>query len=930
MSEIDKLEFVGREEHLNRIISLVQEAKTLHVVLVEGRGGIGKTWLLNELQSRLNKVKIGTSEIIDCDTPVFNDAEDLCTQIAKQLYDTTYPEWLLRLRQLREDENHLSQTAYQEERRQLEKFLVDEINRKSRHQRLVFLIDTVEKLGQPEVRAEVWEYIGNLCHQLDNAVLIFAGRSSIARQILEKSFKEDELTYLKLNEFTREDVQTYILSKEEQLHFTLEKDLVQKIIVLSGGSPIMIEFGVEYAYREVIPDWLESEDIETIPARLEKTGGFEAEMVRHITQLRTSMDRLTLLLSRIYPLDSYDIANLLELSIEEAQRLFIDAQSYFFIKPVMGGYQIALHDIVRDLVEKYVWTDIDPDFEWRKQDSRIAAKYFEKKDYELGPQKRILEVQLYSDDSHKVANIEFLIEELKQLREFNTTRWLWNALYADLTIGFETWYKVTNTIRTQAKKISFVNQLLGIVKQFEKDLDPDQKLKLIIFESRIVHALKDKSTTEHEVRKLEGILSEQSSNSSHKADIYNVLGMLNTKLHLYDEALKYQQECLSLVQGNRLSSAIPRVANLVGYLYRQLNNFQEAEKYYKLGWDAAMEVDTPDKGLTQVMASIQNNLGFLYGQQKDYVKAEQCFKAAIDMWSSVESEREIADAEIASAAILVDNGNYIKAKQLLERALSRCDNEENDNRILCRAYFQLGLNQWFSAEVVDEAVWDVTQVQWDLNLLSLAQDALDKSLKLAEKYGLEEELPKILHQTASVYWHIGFQKCDRSLQEQALKLNDRSYQTSLEYNDMRYAIDSLVGKAEFDYYAKAYENISDYARELSDRFQSYQNTYQLYFGRILRIEGDVAFQQENHDLAFAKYAQGIPQIFQNGGFGPYSIQHELNLLQKKIERLPIELSKTLIQQLKHQWQDNKALKEWCDQQMFLTRIRATKQPSSHA
>ncbi|MHC5732962.1 MAG: tetratricopeptide repeat protein, partial [Nostoc sp.] len=92
--------------------------------------------------------------------------------------------------------------------------------------------------------------------------------------------------------------------------------------------------------------------------------------------------------------------------------------------------------------------------------------------------------------------------------------------------------------------------------------------------------LKDKSTTENEVRKLEGILSEQSSNSSLQADIYNVLGMLNTKLHLYNEALKYQQECLSLVQGKKLSSAIPNVANQVGYLHRQLNNFQEAEKYY--------------------------------------------------------------------------------------------------------------------------------------------------------------------------------------------------------------------------------------------------------------------------------------------------------------------------------------------------------------
>ncbi|MEH2055819.1 MAG: tetratricopeptide repeat protein [Nostoc sp.] len=929
MSELDKLEFVGREEHLNRIISLVQEPN-LHVVLVEGRGGIGKTWLLQALQSRLNQVEIGTSEIIDCDMPVFNDAEDLYTQIAKQLYDSTYKEWLLQLRQLREDENRLGRIAYEQERRQLEKFLVDEINRKSSQQRLVFIIDTVEKLGQADVREEVWKYISDLCHQLDNAVFILAGRPSIARQVLKKSFKKEELTCLELNEFTNEDVQTYILSKEEQLHFTIGKELAKKIIILSGGSPIMIEFGVEYAYREVIPDWLESEDIETIPERLEKTGGFEAEMVRHITQLETSMDRLTILLSRIYPLDSSDIANLLELSTEEAQKLFIDAQSYFFIKPVMGGSQISLHDIVRDLVEKYVWTDIDPDQELRKRDSRIAAKYFEQKDYDLSPQKRILEVQRHSDDSQKVANIEFLIEEVKQLREFNTRRWLWNALYADPTKGFATWYKVTERIRSQAKKFSFVKQLVEIAKEFEKDLETAQKSELILFQSKIVHALKDKSTTEDEVRKLEVMLSEQSSNSSLQADIYNVLGMLNTKLHLYNEALKYQQECLSLVQGKKLSSAIPRVANQVGYLHRQLNNFEEAEKYYKLGWDAAMEVDTPDKGLTQVMASIQNNLGFLYGREKDYVKAEQCFKAAIDMWSSVESEREIANAEIASATILVENGNYVKAKQLLERALSRCDNEENDNRILCRAYFQLGLNQWFSAEVINEAVWDVTQVEWDLNLLSLAQDALEESLKLAEKYGIEEELPGILHQAASVCWHLGFQRCDRTLQEQALILNERSYQTSLEYNDTRYAIDSLVGKAEFDYYAKAYEHISDYAQELSDRFQSYQNIHTLYFGRILRIEGDVAFQQANYDFAFSKYAQGIPKIFQHGGFGPYSIQHELNMLQKKIERLPIELSKTLIQQLKSQWKDHKALKEWCDQQMFLTRIRATKEPFSHA
>ncbi|AUT00702.1 hypothetical protein CLI64_09990 [Nostoc sp. CENA543] len=930
MSGLDKLEFVGREEQLKRIISLVQAVEKQHIILVEGRGGIGKTWLLHELKSRLHQCAIGTSEIIDCDIPVFKDAGDLCTQIAKQLYDNTYQEWLLRLKRLREDENRLSKIAYEQERQQLEKFLVDAINRKSQQQKIVFLVDTIEKLGQPETREDAWKYISDLCQQLDNAVFILAGRPSIAHQILAINSPTDNFTYLELNEFTHEDVQTYILSKEEQLHFTLEENLVKKIVMLSGGSPIMIEFGVEYAYRQVIPDWLETEDVETIPSRLQKTGGFEAEMVRHITQLRTSMDRLTLMLSRIHPLNSYDIAHLLELSQAEAERLFIDAQSYFFIKPVMGGSQISLHDIVRDLVNKYVWPDIDPDREWRKRDSRLAAKYFEQQDYELGPQKRTLEMQRISDHSQQAANLDFLIEEIKQLREFKTRQWLWNALYANTQTGFDTWYTVTDRIRSQSKKFSLVNQLLGIAKQFEAELHPDQLMKLKIFESRIVHALQDKNATKNEVEKLEVMLAQQSADSVHQADICNVLGMLNAKLHLYNDALKYQQKCLSLVLDRKLSAVVPNVANQVGYLYRQLNNYQAAEEFYKLGWDAAMEIDSPNKGLTQVMASIQNNLGYLYGIQKNYIKAEQCFKAAIDMWTSVETEREIANAEIASATIWVNEGNYLKAQNLLERALSRCDSEENDNRILCRGYFQLGLNQWFSAEVENPAIWDVTQVKWDMNLLSLAQDALEKSLKLAEKYGIEEELPGILHQTASVYWHLGFQNSDRTLQTQALKLNDRSYKTSLEYNDIRYAIDSLVGKAEFDYYATTYEKIADYAQELGDRFPSYENVHGLYFGRILRIEGDVAFQQANYDIAFSKYAQAIPKIFLDGGFGPYSIRHELNLLQNKIARLPIELAKTLIQQLKSQWQDIKALKEWCDQQMFLTRIRANKQPSSHA
>jgi|GEM_PF-2884505 hypothetical protein len=936
MSELDKLKFVGREEYLTQIISLVKKSDPCHAILVEGYGGIGKTWLLQELKSRLclDEDEIRISEIIDCDAPILNDAEDLCTQIAKQLSEVTYREWLPQLRKLRENENRLGQTAYKEERRRIEKFLIDEINQVSRQQRLVFLIDTVEKVGQADVRKEFWEYISKLCHQLDNVVLILAGRPSIARHIFEQSlFKEGEFSCFELREFTCDEMHKYIDRKEEQLHFTLGKDLTEKIISLSSGRPIMIEFGVEYAYREVIPDWLQSsEDIESTKKRLQKTHGeefFEAAMVQHIMQLRTPIDRLTLILSRIYPLDVFAVGALLEISEEDAKELFDHAQSYFFIKSVMSGSQISLHDIVRDLVNKYVWTEIDPDIEWRKQDSCFAAKYFEVKDRELRQQKKDLQSQLISSSQVELIDINSRIEEVRQIRESITKQWLQNALYADPIVGFDTWYKVANKTRSLSKKFSFVNQLFSIVKQYEKDVNPDQQFKLIIFEAKIAYALKNKFGVEQEVEKLEEmLLSNQYSDSHDEADLCNVLGMLNAKLHLYDKALIYQKQCLSTVQ-DRNPSFIPHVANQVGYLYRQINDYNEAERYYKQGWNAAMQVEVPSRGLTQVMASIQNNLGFLYGIQKNYLQSDKCFKTAIDMWSMLIIDREIAGAEIASAIILRNRGKYKQAKELLERALTRCTNEVNDHQILCRAYLHLGWNQWFNAEIIDDFVWDTNQVRWDTNLLSQARSYLEESLKLAEKYGIEEELPAIQHQTASVCWHLANQTDDPLLLDKAIEMNNQSYQISLDYKNIRYAIDSLVGKAEFDYATGNYKNISNYINELYERFQSYEDGYSLYFGRIIRIEGDAAFQEENYDIAFEKYAQGISKISKHGGSGPYSIQRELNMLQQKIKRLPVVFAKVCINKLNDQWKNNIDLQEWCDQQTVLTRVRATQQSSSH-
>jgi DNA polymerase III delta prime subunit len=937
MADSMKLQFVGRKNYIDQIESYIQKTDKHHIILLEGDGGVGKTCLLQELKRRLESSPDKVNEIIDCDALLSKDAEYLCTQIANQLGKEIYKKWLSEMQELRKDGRDLPQNKYEKKRNALKKFLADAINKKSENQRQIFLIDTIEKLGEPNAQRESWNYIVDLFHQLNNAIFILAGRSlekdgspdkdkrvhtSIIREILKKSLNNEVLSCLWLNQLTEAESNLYILKKQETLNFSIRSELIPKINFLANGIPIILELLVEYIYRGITPDWMEN-DLKVIETQHQHDiQEFIPKLVRHITKIRTPMDRLVLMLSRIYPLDVNDVAALLKLSHDEAKKLFQDAQSYFFVKVLMNSLQISLHDIMRELIDNHVWNTLDPSNSRRKRDSYLAAEHFQRKDEQISQEKKEYEKIDASSNLSDTSEIKLKIAELSQLRESNTMKWLKNSLYADSKLGFETWYTVSQ--KSTKTKASFVKRLLTIVQNDSANhLTEDQEFKITILESKIINALDNATKTANRAKELEDTVKEledlqlQSSDPNHesvstrRANLYNVLGMLNTKLHLYAKALEYQKKCLCLVEINK-PSTIPAVANQVGYLYRQLSDIENAEKYYRLALSNAMKIDKPDRILTQVIASIQTNLGYLYGETEDNsVLSDQCFKAAKETLLSIDDVRKIAQTEIASAIIHRNRGEYDKSIELLVSALKRCDSEEDDNKDLCRAYFHLGWTYWFQSEIIDVSISDVSEIIWSEDLLIKAQDALEKSLSIAQKHGLEDELPGIQHQTASVYWHLGFQTKNEILKEKARNLNNEAYVLSNKYNDTRYAIDSLLGNAEFDYDAGIYEKISDYALELQDRFQSYKDSYKLYFGRMLRIEGDVKFREKNYALAFEKYALGIPKILEHGGFGPYSIRQELNLLQKKIEQLPVECYESLTQQLKEQWKTNTTLAKWC-------------------
>ncbi len=124
-----------------------------------------------------------------------------------------------------------------------------------------------------------------------------------------------------------------------------------------------------------------------------------------------------------------------------------------------------------------------------------------------------------------------------------------------------------------------------------------------------------------------------------------------------------------------------------------------------------------------------------------------------------------------------------------------------------------------------------------------------------------------------------------------------------------------------------YKDIPDYALTLEQEYQDQQENYPLFFGRMRRIQADIAFEMKEYDQALDYYAQGIAQIRQHGGYGMYFIDQELDRLEEKLHQLPPAIFAEWGKYLKEYWAQQEpaerysVLISWCDKQIIRNRLR---------
>lgn len=906
MSDKKKIPFIGRQDELDQILSLAKETKTRKVLFIEGDGGVGKTALLNQAYKEVKKISnnaLLVTEIIDFDDRSVLIPDNLRQKIAQMLGWQAFKEFHQEWNHLRETEKAGgSQEEILLKKEKVRKVFVDNFNKITQDTRVVIFFDTTDSLPS----TPVWDRLRKIIIDAKNTVFILAGRTSL--RLLETLEPELGKAVAKrsLSPMTVEDSLVYLQEKIEIVQLNISDEIAKKILYLAHGRPILIDLTVEWLSRKISLDWLNEVDPSPYRNISEKEKkSFEQNLVSHIIDLRHPIDQLSLILSRIYPLDLEGVTKF----FDRPNDLYQLSLELVFIK-TLPDHSISLHDEMRRMINEHIWPRIDKDGGRRRRDSEIALNLIDEK------------MAYYKD---RIKNIEtsgqhlfhgeLRIQEHQSQLEVLRKQMIEHYTFINILDDFSLYINAVKKSRLEYDFV-FAKDLTDSVESLYDFFEEGQKYQFDLLKGRILY---DLSRNDEAQQLFTRLLAEQKGDKRRTAEIYNGLAVSEMKLGNLENAKEFQLKCLALFEELNENQSIPFVANQVGLIYSEMGDLSNAIKYFKQAFEKAASLDQ-NESTSDLMAGILNYWGYACGQQNNFEEAIHYCTRAIEIWSRLNLESKVARGEALLGAVYRIKGDFALAEEYLEKAIEHFKTP-SDNQRLVKAYSELG----FTYHIMGT----------DPAQFIKARAYLESGVRLAEAEKEKLELPLLLSRLSRLYWlfvqHPGGltnEEVDK-YKKKARKTNDDAYQKALEIKDVYTLVKCVLGKAEFDIEDEeaSKDKIPEYAAEFEKLLKEYDWFFPLFSGRMNRIQAELAFENGEYDKALDFYAKGLAQIDEHGGYGVYSIEQELEKLAEKLDRLPNDKAKEWLDNLKKVWSNEPEKGEkphiflisWCIEQSLKQR-----------
>ncbi len=881
---VERVPFIGREIELAKIAQLLQAHGEKQVVCIHGPGGIGKTRLLEEIKRLYSlQPQIVVTEVMDFDDLALHIPENVELRIAQALGQKAFQPYLQELQRLNSMEIHGMDALTLDNQSDLaHTTFVENFNQVTKTCRVVLLFDTTERLKEQHV----WDDFRRLVKTARNTLFVLAGRNTanIYQELLAKEDLEQpdrQAILVNLEALQQQDSNAYLANKQQLLHITLAPELSAALLSLAQGRPILLDLATEYLAHHIPLPWLLEVDAQGSQTRPEQDwSNFETALALQLEQMRRPLDRLTLALSRIHPLDTEGIVTLLRLPPDEADELYQEACNYAFIKQLPGG-KISLHDEMRRMINEQVWPNVDPDQGRRRRDSKLAVEYLSRRLATLDA--AIKNLPFSATGGQNAAPPQSELSEFVQREALARERWaltehlISHALYANLNDGFARFCQLFDEAE-HFHRITLRAMILEQIEPYTAVLSLEQS---IVLEMRKILQAIDLGEYDQARQMAIRLLRRGVLKADQRLDVLTRLANSQKLLGHHKEAAVAFEEALQICHLTpELRGWEGAMLNSLGLVYREMGQLDMALEYYtqalSITFDAAQ------------MASALNNIGYVWALQGKYRSAAKYCEQALAIRQQYHRQREIGMSYSTLGELYRNWGKYDEALQ----------------------YYNIALDI-FEAE--HDLLWlaRVRNYRGAICRLKEQYEQAAAELKQSIQYNIKIEQPWAYHALGCVYWNQG------NLSE-ALNCFATSQTLAIEIHDIRSQVNNLVGSAEvyYDLWLQSNREDAQLTRQIHEKAEALEalvgQGYKHHTGRMQRVLADIAYDMSDYDRAFQLYKTAYAGLgSRSGGYGKRKFSDELDLLAQKL----IVLAQTNPQQVirwckdfRRAWSDHEILR----------------------
>lgn len=888
-----QLIFIGRQRELKQIDDLIGEWDSRRVVFINGGGGIGKTRLLQEIYARYRmNAKLCVAEIIDLDDPNLRSSESVGQKIADLVGTRHFAPYHELLRDWHKMERAgVSLTGLDFQSKKVRQAFIDNFNQASASQRVVLFLDTTDRFGN----TELWDYLSHLIGAAKNAVFLIAGRNAADLGSQMANDLGEDVLIIDLQPLVAEDSEKYLQQKLTILRIQLSPELSKKLLILAEGRPILIDLAIEWIARNIPLDWIQKGDVESLE-KLAPEGihqqrkDFEANLVLHIAEVRNTIDRLTLLMSRVYPLKPEMVAEFLRLSSEEAEALVEEAKTYVFVKELPDG-RISLHDEMRRMVIDHVWPELDPDGDRQRRDSQAAIAYIEK---EIEALKKHI-ATLASVEDFRAMTLRDTLEGELWVQEEQRLR---HTLYVDLDQGINAFVTVFDEAN-KAYHPHIRGRLLETIESFFDNLSPEQQRQVNRRKAQYLFDV-NRYTEAQEV--LINLLARNELPTLERVDLLILLGNTEVRLGNVSVGVSEFEKAHTLAQETKSVTVLARVKNMFGWGYRRLGQFEKAVDYYGEALDLiGLGKKTPESQTLE--GEILNNMAYAYSrldEREGATVAVDIVARAERLWQTLNNQRGLGTLYIVCMTIY-------KRRREFEKILKYGDLAEaifgpqNDIASLCSISYERGVAYWNLGQSKEE---EHNPIEAEA-LFRQAENWFKKALN----YQIKLYIPDQLYWLAETFISTG--QLDLALQH-----CEEGYHLARDPRDSRYHLFLLAQRAHIaglmdqsyilDDLREKYKVYEAYQEETGFEEPAAEGLYAYFVANLAleryfrdRSQTDMAMQ------AITSYQVAFPKIAKRVVYGKYPLPKLLVDLDEKLNTASdpewIKFKKKLGQALRQTW-----------------------------